>query len=925
MGDNFKTPEALKVFSSSSVYSVVQDKKGAIWLNTNKGLCRFNGNDVDFLSSPMLGTAAVYDGSQSVFAASSKWLSKYDIDSRKRINNVVTSGSLSNCNLAASEDSVFIALKDKVYLQDCDSTTLLFSLPDSIEITTLLYGLGKSLLIGTKGAGLFNFENGRLKRLFQSEDDILSLHSDRSGRIWVGFRKGGVSCMDPFSGNISESYDSLNGIPFSSVRSISTDSNSNVYFATVKGLFKIHRNGVVEELMIDGAYGYPFRCVYVDRDDNVWAGSYYNGVYYSNNYSYPFTDLPFEKDIRLSKGLVRDVRGNLWLFTDNFGAYRSSDGARTWTQVRGSTGIKYQGAFYDESRNEVWTSDYQGDLMCYSLPSMRCRRYPVAIGDNPSEYFGPMVKRGSEMYLGGINGVYVFNPMLEDKVTRRIPGVSSRVFDLENGPDGKLWIAADGLYVSDGRTAGPYSALRLHMEPSTFVTDISFDQRGRLWAACVGQGVVLVEDGKTVAVMQRNTGLPDNHVSFVEPFGNGMALVGTSNGIAIIDSDKMTSYNYNSSNGLSLSSGRWACTCRMPDGTILVGGSDGIEMMDPSEFNPSGHMPVPIIDRIDVNGEVFDCNIYNNKTIDLSCLQSNFTIATASFDYSKVAAVNYEYKLEGYEQDWTKLGPSSEVDYRNMAPGKYNFVVRARRGGSAETYGSVRIIVHPAWYATVAAKAGFSFLVVSLTLLLLYFLYSKAILSERLAARERENEEKTRFFVDISYQLRTPLNLIIGQLETFFRNYGARTAGITDIQDVYGKAKMMRSLISDYVDMQNDAVENESQDPAVAEAVEDSKFLNASIGAVERNLYAGKLDISVLCRELSVGKTTLTARLRKVCGMTPRQFIEDIRLKHAAKMLQDGAMRVSEVSDRLGFSSPRYFSKCFKAKFGTIPSEYRPE
>lgn len=916
--DNFKVPSALKDFSSSSIYSVLQDRDGAIWLNTNKGMYRFNGNGIEFLANPMLGVAAVFDGKENVYSVTSRYLSKFDVKSRKHTNIVVSSSSLDQCSITASGDSVFIAMAEKIYLETHDSTILFRSLPKSFRVTTLLHLPDSGLIAGTEEDGVVFCRPEGVSTLFKSSDRVESLYRDPSGKVWCGFQKSGLICLDPITGSVLSSCSSCRGVPFSSVRSISSDSSGNVYFATVKGLFKYSPDGRVSEMSFDGTFGYPFRCVFVDRDDNVWAGSYYNGVFYSNNFSYPFEDLPFGPSVRLSKGLVRDRRGILWLFTDNFGAYRSSDGAVSWRLVPGTEDIKFQGAYYDDTRDEIWTSEYQGDLMCFRLPSLGIRRYPVETPDVPGEYFGPVVKRGDEFFLGGTNGVYVFNPRLERSVSRRIPGLSSRVYDLAFGPDGKLWIAAKGLYFwSDGDVprrfvpdSGPGAPFY------NLVPDIAFDGKGRLWASCVGSGVVLVDSGAATVLSSSSVGFPDNHFSFVEPIGGPLALVGTSDGIAIVDSDKMTAYNYNSSNGLSLSSGRWACTCRLPDGTILVGGSDGIEMMRPSEFNPGGEMPVPVIDRLDVNGKMFDCNLAGGKTVDLSYRESNFSFAVTSFDYSKVAAVTYYYMLEGYDEDWLPLGPSFEAQYMNMSPGRYVFRVRAERGGDPASFDSVRVVIHPAWYSTLAAKVGFALVALLLAGLLLYFLYSKTVLSDRLAARERENEEKTRFFVDISYQLRTPLNLIIGQLETFFRNYGARTAGIADIEDVYGKAKKMRSLISDYVDSQNDELEK-------ASAVRDAKFLNAAIGAVERNLYAGKLDISVLCRELNVGKTTLTARLRDVSGMTPRAFIEDIRLKHAAEMLQDGNLRVSEVSDRLGFSSPRYFSGCFRKKFGCIPSEYR--
>ena len=105
----------------------------------------------------------------------------------------------------------------------------------------------------------------------------------------------------------------------------------------------------------------------------------------------------------------------------------------------------------------------------------------------------------------------------------------------------------------------------------------------------------------------------------------------------------------------------------------------------------------------------------------------------------------------------------------------------------------------------------------------------------------------------------------------------------------------------------------------------DYYFLNAAIGAVERNLYSDKLDVTALCQELHISKTALNTKLKNITGRSPREFIEDIRLRHAAQMLLDSNKLVSEISDELGFSSYRYFIIRFKKHFGVTPSQFNPD
>ena len=83
------------------------------------------------------------------------------------------------------------------------------------------------------------------------------------------------------------------------------------------------------------------------------------------------------------------------------------------------------------------------------------------------------------------------------------------------------------------------------------------------------------------------------------------------------------------------------------------------------------------------------------------------------------------------------------------------------------------------------------------------------------------------------------------------------------------------------------------------------------------------MNVSLLCSELNVGKTSLTAKIKEVTGMTPREFIEDVRLKHAAEMLKDNVYRIAEISDNLAFSNPNYFSQRFKRKYGVSPRNFK--
>lgn len=58
-------------------------------------------------------------------------------------------------------------------------------------------------------------------------------------------------------------------------------------------------------------------------------------------------------------------------------------------------------------------------------------------------------------------------------------------------------------------------------------------------------------------------------------------------------------------------------------------------------------------------------------------------------------------------------------------------------------------------------------------------------------------------------------------------------------------------------------------------------------------------------------------------GITPNEFIRNVKMKYAARLLTETSISVTEVSLMVGFQTPRYFSQCFKRVFGVLPTEYR--
>ncbi len=101
----------------------------------------------------------------------------------------------------------------------------------------------------------------------------------------------------------------------------------------------------------------------------------------------------------------------------------------------------------------------------------------------------------------------------------------------------------------------------------------------------------------------------------------------------------------------------------------------------------------------------------------------------------------------------------------------------------------------------------------------------------------------------------------------------------------------------------------------------DEQFINKVLKVIEDHISEEDFSIEDFGSEVGMSRTQLYRKLKAVTGMPASIYLRTIRLSKAKKMIEDKAGTISEVSYSVGFSSPSYFTKCFKEEFGYLPSE----
>lgn len=102
----------------------------------------------------------------------------------------------------------------------------------------------------------------------------------------------------------------------------------------------------------------------------------------------------------------------------------------------------------------------------------------------------------------------------------------------------------------------------------------------------------------------------------------------------------------------------------------------------------------------------------------------------------------------------------------------------------------------------------------------------------------------------------------------------------------------------------------------------DEQFMQHVMEVMEKEMDNSELTIDEFARQLNMGRTVFYQKLKSVVGLSPVDFIRDMRIKRAKQLIDSGGYNVSTIAYMTGFNDPKYFSKCFKKQFGISPSEY---
>lgn len=842
--------------SQISVNDIYVDENNLIWIGTREGLNCYDGNDITIYRLEKNNPYSLFsnhllritgDGEGHLYLLCMEGVASFDMDTRRFAT--LLSGKV---DAITYHDGLYIACGNEVFRYNKESGNFdsFFRLPsDNGNISSLFFDSSKRLWIGTEHDGLYRWAEGVQPVHLVNGQHVSSIFEDSSHNIWVGTWSGGIFLFDNKGTvrNIRALLSGKSSLSSDFVRCFEEDNKGCLWIGTEAGLDCLDtRTGRVEHYS-EGVDSYGLThssvwCLQKDGQGTIWAGTYFGGVNYFNpEYAiYRF----FQKEDNPSEGLsspivgnmLEDKRGHIWICTEGGGLNRfdPEKGTFQWFVHRpAANSISHNNVksiWYDEAEDCIWLGLHLGGINKLDIKTGQFTVYRKREGDKetiPSDIVRDIVPYKDSLVVATQAGVCLFSRatgkcrqlFLNHKEGKLIRMVA----DLEFDRNGVLWMAVtgEGVFSYNLKTDELLHYVYRNGESgisNNNVNSIFCDSENKIWFATSGSGLDCL-DQKTNTFRNydmASNGLPGDCVYKVCEGERGELLMITNQGFSCFDYRKGVIRNYLSENGFPMYSLNENALFMSKKKEVFLGGTSGMVMFALDSLNYRSKPYSIMWSRLVVNGKEIKVNdasgilkraLNHTSQITLRADQNMFSIYFATNNYIPENKEPMEYLLEGFSKEWTMVRDRPVITYTNLNPGTYTLWVRSSNPKSLSSPISMEIVVKPPFYASNWAFLLYALIVGGIVYYLMRMYQSRVKLQASLTYEQRHlqdierlNQNKLRFFTSISHEFRTPLTLIIGQLEKLMQTSQLSPSVYSNVLLAYKSGVQLKELIGELLD-----------------------------------------------------------------------------------------------------------------------------
>ena len=811
--------------TSTHITSINEDKHGNIWVGTNSGLniisrkdnnkitrIECNGEESDVLSSNII-TSIYRDNNDTMWVGTENGLNRYDEEN----NNFIKYYS----------DGINEKITNN-YIVDLDEDgfgNLWISTKSGIDIIDL---------------STYNIHNVKENKL----DCIYMVDKDNSGNMWIATKEGIFKTLDKSYEIVNYNIDIEEDLS-TNITKLLCDTNGDIWLLGRIGLIrhipsnnetKIYNEG--NKYLINNS----IRCLYEDRSGVLWVGSN-NGVsilnikqQFDNSINNIFSKYEIDKSSITS--FLQDSDNDIWIGTEENGLIQFD--------VNENKMIRYAYDEYEEkslisdtieyilegSKNNIIVATNKG----INLINKKTKENIVYSYEqiNINLFLSTDFKIFNDVQYAWVateEGLYRYNKENYETVSYREEfikaGISNYkvvdIFQDENDED-ILWLAGGvnvGL-VKFHKTEGIIKSYLSSSEKNTLSYDsincITGDGKGNLWIGTeVGLNRFNIEDETFTKYFEEN-GLGSHYINSIIIDDNEDIWLGTSNGLSkfIIDEDRFI--NFTEQDGICGNQFNKRAAYKNNEGHLFFGTTNGVVSFNPNnieEITPI--VDKVILDRVWVNRDIF---ISDGDNIELNYDENTITIQYFLPNYTRIGSITYLYKMDGVNKQWFVGNREGYAVYTTLKPGKYTFRVKAvKSDGSFTEESTISLLIkRPFWQSRIA----YCIYIIIALIVILFIVYRVNLLKRLIFNQTKEinrqmeenkklydikirNEKfKNDYFVNLSHELRTPINIILSALQllsSLEESGGVTKEKTSHYMDVIRKSSnSLLNIINDIID-----------------------------------------------------------------------------------------------------------------------------
>lgn len=660
------------LFTPSQVQDFAQTADGAVWMSydTRRNISVFQDDHATRLNAsdgvpPGHGWITA-DSKGELWLAKGGHLSVFRQNKLQPIIDYPQSGLVRM--VAAKDGGVWIASGSKILrYQEGGEIQVAGELPPRVTVSALLEDHTGAVWVGTLADGLFRRDpSGVVEKMPSSHSEIECLFEGLEGNIWVGTYGGGLDRLRP---RAVELLGTADGLPFESIRSVTQDSSGATWVVTQNGLLARNQgaNWSVISQSTNWPGGNPY-CVAGDTDGSVWIGTTDRGLLRYQDGQYQSWRTSNHLAAEFVHGILIAHSGDLWLMFANR-LQRMHDGE--FKSIDLPAGTHYLRGMAEDSSGTIWGASSEGRLFS------------------------------------------IQNDVLSD-VTERVQGNGAKsIHCLCATSDGALWIGYAGAGLGRFKN-GKYACITtdegLH---DNFISQIVSDKLGRLWlAGNAGIFQVTMEDASHVA----------------DDIAAGRK------------SSRLRSVVYGRAEGLPSLQPTYdtiPAAIRSRDGRLWIAMRTGLAVVHTENIHDNPTPPPVLVERVLVDGQPIA--VYDSKSPlrdpdlrDLTDLHSSRSAISIKANYRRLEIdytalsflapenVNFRYRLEGVDDDWTEAGTDRKATYAHLSSGNYTFhVIACNNSGvwnevGAQLHFNVQPFFWERWYFQLAVLVLFTLTVIAI-------------------------------------------------------------------------------------------------------------------------------------------------------------------------------------------------------------------